>query len=410
VIRARAIHEDALERQRRLQREHDAAGARAEAAAHVMDGRRVLEEKEAAQRRFRSERTSARDSAGVEEAASRWLSTINQLNVRVRDAQRVAAAERRRATRLVAEIETGGGHVDAARIALESAEHKAHLAREALAACQELNRSRLAAAMIASTVDGTIGAEEVPEGVSSGPAIASTESSSMAPPRLYGTATGTPAGGDLDAAVSQEARTPAPASSPVAEDDLMMRVQVHPRSLLAAILDGDEDALAVAVVALAPDSIDAGRRWHLELSALRDALMWSAIETALIDLPRDHAFWSEFSPAEAREIAVALSSLGYRYDGRGGFADGRTPSTRDLALAVGYAGVDPRRIRRWPAPAEIPLLLEGARVAVVEFVLAGARDLSLGQMVTLLGRRAPQFTALWDEWGRLRPILSGPHP
>ena len=404
VIRARAIHEDALERQRRLQREHDAASARAEAAAHVMDGRRVLEEKEAAQRRFRSERTSAQDAAGVEEAASRWLSTINQLNVRVRDAQRVAAAERRRASRLVTEIENGAGRVDASRIALESAEHRVHEAREALAACEELHGARLAAAMIASTTGSADAPPGVPGEASSGPAVASAGAGSTAPPRMNGTTPGTPLGASLDAAEDQATRT----SAPITDDDLMVHGQVRPRSLLEAILEGDEDALAAAVAALAPDSIDDGRRWHLELSALRDALTWAAIEAALVDLPRDHAFWSEFSAAEAREIAVALSSLGYRYDGRGGFADGRIPSTRDLALAVGYAGVDPRRIRRWPGPAEIALLLDGARVAVAEFVLAGAPDLSLGQMVTLLGRRAPQFTGLWDEWGRLRPILSDP--
>jgi hypothetical protein len=404
VIRARAVHGDALERQRRLQREHDAASARAEAAAHVMDRRRVLEEKEAAQRRFRFERTSAQDAAGVEEAASRWLSTINQLNVRVRDAQRVAAAERHRASRLVTEMENGAGRVDAARIALESAEHRVHEAREALAACEELHGARLAAATIASTIGSADEPSGVPGEASSGPAIVSAGAGSTAPPRMNGTAPGTLLGGGLDAAASQETRT----SAPVTDDDLMVHGQIRPRSLLEAILEGDEDALAAAVVALAPDSIDDGRRWHLELSALRDALTWATIEAALVDLPRAHAFWSEFSAAEAREIAVALSSLGYRYDGRGGFAEGRIPSTRDLALAVGYAGVDPRRIRRWPGPAEIALLLDGARVAVAEFVLAGAPDLSLGQMVTLLGRRAPQFTALWDEWGRLRPILSDP--
>ncbi len=399
VIRARAVHDDALDRQRRRQREHDAASARAEAAAHVMDGRRVLDEKETAQRRFRSERMAARDAAGVEEAAARWLSTINQLNVRVRDAQRVAAAERRRASRLVTEIENGAGRVDAARIALESAEHRVHEAREALAACEELHGARLAAAMIPSTT-GSPDEPPAVAGEAAGPVTASAGTAEGVRPD--GIAAGTVPGGSLDAAASQENVT----VGPIDDDDLMVRGQVRPRSLLEAILEGDEDALGAAVVALAPDSIDDGRRWHLELSALRDALTWAAIEAALIDLPRDHAFWSEFSPAEAREIAVALSSLGYRYDGRGGFADGRIPSTRDLALAVGYAGVDPRRIRRWPGPAEIALLLDGARVAVVEFVLAGAPDLSLGQMVTLLGRRAPQFTASWDEWGRLRPILS----
>jgi len=371
VARARAVNQDVLDRQRRLQRDYDAATASAQAAAEVMDGRRVLEEKEAAQRRFRAARTSSHSASDVEEAATRWLAAINDLNVQVQEARRTASVERRRATRLVAEIEAGGYRVDAARIALEAAEEKAHQAREALAACEELQGARRAAAAMASGA-----------------------------PHAAGEKPGTTMAHEEGAPIGALPRVPA------ADSDIPDRNMAEPRSYLVEILHGDEGALDEIVAALAADSAGDARRWLHELSALRDALVAAAIDAALVDPPRDHPFWSTFSPEEAREIAVALASLGYRYDGRGGFADGRLPSARDLALAIGYARMDPRRIRRWPGLAEIPLLLDGAHVAVEEFVLAGAPDLTLGQMVELLGRRAPGLTTLWDQWGRVRPLLA----
>ena len=176
--------------------------------------------------------------------------------------------------------------------------------------------------------------------------------------------------------------------------------------MLARIVSGDDALLEGVVTELAAGSADESRRWRVGLSAFRDAIVAAAIEAAAIDLPADQPFWSEFTATEAREIAEALSSLGYRFDGRGGFADGRVPSTRDLALSVGYAGLDPRRIRRWPSATEIPLLFHGARVAAAEFVTLRAPDLSLGEMVGVLGRRAPDLTSLWDEWGRARPVLA----
>jgi hypothetical protein len=388
VLRARAIHEDAVANQRHLRREYDAAEARIEAAARVMDGRRVLEEKEAAQRRFRAERLAARDAREVEEAATRWLAAIDALNVRVREARRVLAAERHRATRLLAQIEAGTGRVDAARIALETAEHRMHEAREALAACEELHAGRLEAATMAAHATGArLDARPAP-----------VEDADLAGPAA--------SAGVTSGQASQAAGAAGDRSTTTADTDLADATPAHGRNVLARVLDGDEALLGDVVAVLAAGSADEARRWHLELSALRDALTTAAIDAAAIELPTDHPFWAPFSASEAREIAIALGSLGYRYDGHGGFADGRLPSARDLALAVGYAGLDPRRVRRWPSASEIPLLLRGARVAVGDFVLEGAPDLTLGQMITLLGRQAPGLAPLWDEWGRVRPLLA----
>ena len=374
IERARAVYEEAAEAQRRTQREYDATVARLESATRAMDGRRVLEDKDAAQRRFRTERLAARDAAAVEEAAGRWLATVNQVNVRVRDAQRVVAVERRRVTRMVSELEACAARADASRIALESAEQRRQQAREALAACEEFQVARLSAASMAATT----------------PSAAERPAATAPPP-----------------AASARVIETSPMSDEIASDlELLERVPTAPASVLARIVGGDDALLGEVAEELAAGSVDEARRWQVGLVALRDAVVAAAIDAAAIDLPADRPFWSEFSAGEAREIAEALSSLGYRFDGRRGFADGRVPSTRDLALSVGYAGLDPRRIRRWPSATEIPLLFDGARVAAAEFVTARAPDLSLGEMVGVLGRRAPDLTALWDEWGRARPLLA----
>jgi hypothetical protein len=103
----------------------------------------------------------------------------------------------------------------------------------------------------------------------------------------------------------------------------------------------------------------------------------------------------------------ALSSLGYRFDGLGGWTDDRTPGQRDLSLAVGYAGLDPMRIRHWPSEAETLELMRDVSVAADEFLAETAGGLTLGELVDALGRRADDLTDLWNEWGRVRPLLLG---
>jgi hypothetical protein len=104
-------------------------------------------------------------------------------------------------------------------------------------------------------------------------------------------------------------------------------------------------------------------------------------------------------------VAVGLAGLGYRFDGLGGFDGGRVPSARDLSLAVGYAGLDPRRIRQWPTEAESRELYRGVSVAADEYLASLAPELSLGELVALLGRRSEALADLWNQWGHVRPLL-----
>jgi hypothetical protein len=85
--------------------------------------------------------------------------------------------------------------------------------------------------------------------------------------------------------------------------------------------------------------------------------------------------------------------------------DGRVPSQRDLSLALGYAGLDPMRMRNWPTEAEMIELYAEVEVAAAEHLSGAAGDLTLGELVSMLGRRADGLTEVWNQWGKIRPLL-----
>jgi hypothetical protein len=175
--------------------------------------------------------------------------------------------------------------------------------------------------------------------------------------------------------------------------------------VIIRILDGDQDARDRLVASLAGDDPSAARQWQIRLAQLTDAIAARAIEDGYLDLPEDDPFWGLFGVRDRREIVGALSALGFRFDGLGGFADERVPATRDLSLAVGYAGLDRMRIRAWPRENELGGLFSRATVAGGEWLAQEAGDLSLGVMVDALGARASDLADLWNAWGRLRPAL-----
>ena len=171
------------------------------------------------------------------------------------------------------------------------------------------------------------------------------------------------------------------------------------------ILRGEREAMLGAVARLAGDDPEARRRWQGRLGGLAEALIARSIEASVFDFPPEHPFWGLFNQSQNRDIAAALSSIGFRFDGFGAWLDDRVPSQRDLAMAVGYAGLDPMRVRHWPTEAETRDLLRHVRVAADEYIAGAAGGMTLGELVTLLGRRADALTELWNEWGTVRPIL-----
>jgi hypothetical protein len=365
AFRARQGADTAHETFRRVQRTHDEHAGRAEEAALAADPRAVRAAKESAQREFHAARGSARTRDDVEAGARSWLAEINRINQATREAAVAAERDRAAAAALAAELEHLALEADAARISAERADEACIAAREAVAECDEARILEQAAA--ATRPDG--------EG-----------------------------DGDDEAGPSRIA-----AANPQPEDEFDFATPMASRSgqdaRILRILRGDREAMLGAVARLAGDDPEARRLWQGRLGSLAEALIARSIEASTFDFPPDHAFWGPFNQAQNRDIASALSSIGFRFDGFGGWVDERLPSQRDLAMAVGYAGLDPMRVRHWPTEAETRDLLRDVRVAADEYVAGAAGGMTLGELVTLLGRRADGLTELWNEWGTVRPIL-----
>lgn len=355
----------ANQRLRDQQRAYDDLTARAARTALVADPREIRTAKEAARLTFRKAHAGAHSREAVEAAARDWLTEINRVNQAAREATLEGSRMREASGQLALAIERLSLEADVARINAESAAEACHSAREALAACEEAQVDRRA---------GRIPVD---------PAAAPVET---ARPRLVGGPEFEP--GEIDE------------YTPPAE-----RVFAGAEPRILRMLRGDGDAVRTVVQDVAGDDPVEQRRWQLLLSNLVDACVARAIEASSLEFPTDHGFWGPFSQAQSRDIATALASMGYRFDGLGGFADGRVPGQRDLSLALGYAGLDPMRLKAWPTEATMPNLFEDVRVAADEYVASAAGELTLGEMVALLRGRAEPLADLWNNWGKVRPLL-----
>jgi hypothetical protein len=375
------------ERLRAARRAYDDAVAKADAATAAADPRAIRAAKEAARDAFRVARAAARTRAEADAAARAWLDEINRIN-------REATAARREAARLAAvvadlgpQLERLATEADAARILAESAEEACLAARQALAECEE----------------GQAALERARAG------SAAAEAPAAEPPATADR----PAPGGERPAPGATPGGPAPVEGPAPtvplrtfEDDAGALVGDRDReAAIIRLLRGDHRVLDRIVAQLAGLDPESQGRWRLLLADLVDAIIARAIEANALDFPDDDPFWGRFTQAQARDIAAALASLGYRFDGLGGFVDGRVPSQRDLSLAVGYAGLDPMRIRTWPNEAELATLFERVTIAADEFLMREAAGLTLSELVDLLGHRADDLADLWNAWGRLRPLL-----
>jgi hypothetical protein len=63
------------------------------------------------------------------------------------------------------------------------------------------------------------------------------------------------------------------------------------------------------------------------------------------------------------------------------------------------------RVRQWPSEGQIKELYRNVEVAADEYLAGVAGDLTLAEMVDMLGRRADGLVELWNHWGRIRPLL-----
>jgi hypothetical protein len=342
---------DALRAAQRGYDDHEARAAEAQAAA---DPRAIRQAKDAAQQRFRDGRGMAGTNDEVEAAARAWLAEVNAINAAAREATTALARERAAAQTLGLSLERLALEADAARISAETAAAACLEAREAAAACDE----------------------EASTGTSAVPPV-------HAPGDPFPTDDADPAAETLAAALAGGGGTPR----------------------IFRLLRGDRAAMAEIVAAIAGDDPESRRRWQLAIAGLVDAILADAIEAGTMDFPTEHSFWGPFTVSQDRDIVRALASLGYRFDGLGGWLDERVPSQRDLSLALGYAGLDPMRMRHWPNETEMADLFADVTVAADEHLAGAAGDLTLGELVSMLDRRADGLADLWNDWGRIRPLL-----
>ena len=160
-------------------------------------------------------------------------------------------------------------------------------------------------------------------------------------------------------------------------------------ALILRILRGDHGAMQHAVARLAgPDAEDAAGTGRPMLGGLAEALIARSIEASAFDFPTDHFFWGAVQPGPVPRH-------------RGGAVVARLPLRRVRRLgrrarpepARPLAG---RRLRGPRPDADPPLAERGrdarpardVRVAADEYVAEAAGGLTLGELVTLLGRRA----------------------
>ena len=357
----------AADRLSEAQRVYDEHVGRSERAAAVADPRAVRVAKEAAWAGFRRSNAEALSREAVEAAARDWLQEIDRVGRTAQEAELEVAREHEAAAAMVGDLERLGLEAEAAKINAESASAACAAARVALDACEVAERDRIAGKAHA----------------------AAEEAEGIARPRLL-------AGVD-----------PEPAGRTLVEEVPERLIGDHEPAILK-LLRGDRDALDRLVTALAGAVPADRRRWQLAISGLVDAILGRAIEASALEFPADNPFWAMFNESQARDIATALASFSYRFDGLGGFVDGRVPSQRDLSLAVGYAGFDPMRIRRWPTEAESADLYRGVAVAAGDYLAGAAGGLTLGEMIDVLGGRAEALTELWNNWDRVRPLLLQP--
>ncbi|MEP7378305.1 MAG: hypothetical protein ABI725_01955 [Chloroflexota bacterium] len=316
--------------------------------ARVRDRRLLSDAKENARRAYHESYTRARNGStnnDVQGSAGEWLREINRLNRQLEQADQRAEEVARQIVQLEGALPGIELAADAARIAAEAAQHLCVEARRALAACEEDTARQVHRAAPARVV-------------------AAAAATTVAPPA--------------------QATGPAP---------------------ISLLLRGDRQALLGLTLRLAEETgVEAGRL-QLLLLELREVIAARALEDGALAFPQNHPFWSQFSVDDDRQLVASLAHLGYGFDGREGWCDGRVPGPRELAMALEHAGHDPRSLRRPAGQAAIDSLWQGTRVLVEEWLAAAAPDLALGRLIEILGPRGSRLGELWDMWGRLRRLL-----
>lgn len=376
---------------KRLSEEQAAVALRAQSE---IDPAAVQAAKDEAHRSFRAAVDAAKTRMNMEAAATVWLEAINRINGHGRVARLHIRHERELADALLAQATRLDDMAEASAVMAESAAKACRAAQEALAAGVDETADATNAATNAARVAG---AEAAPPEAPEPAAVAAATASAIA---------SAAASADASAVTS-----PAPPASPPADeseppsDGLVIDLRSPEPQVIVRLMRRDGRILRLLADRLAGPDAAARSRWGLLLSTFVDAIAAKAIDDACLAFPAENPFWGQFTPAEAREVARGLAALGFRYDGFGAFADGRVPTHREQAMAVGGAGLLPARVRVWPKPEEAAELFRGVSASGDVFIATRAPALTLGELVRLLGHKAELLADLWNEWPRVRPLL-----
>ena len=402
---ARAEAEAAAARAAEAKRRYDEQAAAAVLALAAIDPSATQVAKDEAHRSFRSAVAAARSRGQVEAAAVAWLDMVNEINAQGRAAQTRLRHEREAADALLSTL---------TRLA-DTAEASAAMAESAMQACRAARAALAAEEEAAHAADAAAGSKpETTPRSGTGLKARTSGAHAAAPPTVAGAAAVPQAPDALPpgepASVVEPAPEVEPAEQPPDEgrpstDWLAIDIRAPEPQAIIKLLRRDGRTMNALVDRLAGTDPAARRCWQLLLSDFVDSVVAAAIEDACLDFPASNPFWEQFTPAEAREIARGLAALGFRYDGFSAFVDGRVPAHRDLALAVGSAGLLPARVHYWPKPDEAANLYQGVRASADTFIASRAPALTLGELVRMLGRRAEPLADMWNDWPRARPLL-----
>jgi hypothetical protein len=359
AARLAAAAQSAVDELRGARRQRAEIARAFETDGRLGDRRALSDAKAQARQAYRAGYESASDDGQLRVVTSTWLNEVSRLNRESRRATLEAGGLARRQADIDAIVERLELAADAARIAAASARERCMDARRALAACEEAHDARRR--------------ERRPVAVA-----APAGSPAAGPPMALGHA---PQLSDPTLAMAEPA--------------------------VVALLRGDRRMLQSVVSRLAEEIGEDAGRLQLLMLDLRDAIITAGRSAGVFNFPPRHPFWGQFSLAEGRAMAAALATLNRRFDGRDGWDGGQAAQPRELAMAISLAGRDPRSVRPYPSVAELETLWQGTTVAAAEFLFANAPDLRLEGMIGLLGARADALAELWDNWGRLRPMLLG---
>ena len=384
--------------------------------------------KDTAHSAFRTAVGAARSRGQVETAAVAWLAEINRVNgqnrlalARVQHEHAVADALQKHLTKLSVTAEATAAMAiaaaEACREAVAAAANRAPGQREdGAAAAAPAVAAPAAAALAQAAPAGAPQADGAwtPEVAELSARAARRKAASKAASGAAAAAAAAASAAAASAAAGRpavETAEPAGSDSSSADEDgpasrwLVIDLSAPRPQAIVKLVRRDGNAMSALVDRLCGGDPTARYDWQVQLSNLVDAIVAAAIDDGWFEFDPGNPFWDQFHGTESREIAGGLAALGFRYDGFGGFVDGRVPTNRDLALAVGQVGLLPVKIRHWPSGNEAAQLFSGVQISADKFLAARAPSLTLGELVRVLGRRAEPLTDLWNNWPRCRPLL-----